>query len=247
MVAATQLQAEFFARIIRICKSYEENLSEGEMRDTVLGDGSQSLSKRSTFPSLYYPGPLEGAEQNLLAMPSDITRKIDEQLDSHTIDVTSFTGLVNTSLIFKVEPKHATLAAKALRVSNYTLANLNDKSELLAILNGVAKVAAVSRNSELANELRVLVRRYLQTADFCINVIEAMQVVLIASAAHEDLIEWRDFAGEWLTELAFGDLAEGEGEVLQSHLSILLHLDPGLWVSCAKADAALEGWVCSRE
>jgi hypothetical protein len=65
---------------------------------------------------------------------------------------------------------------------------------------------------------------------------------LVASAGREDLMEWRQFAGEWLTELAFGEFEGNEGEVLHSHLLALLHSVPGLWVSCARADAALQAW-----
>ena len=58
-------------------------------------------------------------------------------------------------------------------------------------------------------------------------------------------MEWREFAGEWLTELAFGEMEESEAEVLHSHLIALLHSTPELWFSCARADAALKA-LCSR-
>ena len=74
---------------------------------------------------------------------------------------------------------------------------------------------------------------------------DRLMLTRIASAAREDLMEWRGFAGEWLTELAFGELEGNEGEVLHSHLSALFHSAPELWVSCARADAALEAF-CSR-
>ena len=51
--------------------------------------------------------------------------------------------------------------------------------------------------------------------------------------------------GDFLNELAFSELEEKEGEILHSHLSVLLHCVPELWVSCAKADAALKAW-CFR-
>ena len=63
----------------------------------------------------------------------------------------------------------------------------------------------------------------------------------MAAASRADLIEWRDFAGGWLTELAFGEFTSEEGAVFRSHLQYLFHAVRELWVSCGKADAALTG------
>jgi hypothetical protein len=49
-----------------------------------------------------------------------------------------------------------------------------------------------------------------------------------SSGSREDLIEWRESAGAWLTELAFDEFQGKEGEVLHSHLQPLLHAVPEL-------------------
>jgi len=242
LAAAPQLQADFFGRVMIAGNSFQGNFGDGELRDTILGDGEQSLIKLSEFPRPYFPGPLEGAEDSPTALPDDLARVIKEQLDKDEVDAVSFIALVNFAMIFKIASGHADLAAKALRLCNYTLANLEDKSQLVGILNGLATVAAVSRNSVLADELRILVRRYLRDSQYSFSVEEAMMMSLVASAARLDLLEWRGFAGDWLTELAFGELDENDGAALRSHLSALLHSAPELWVSCARADAALEAW-----
>lgn len=163
-------------------------------------------------------------------------------LDTEEVEASSFIALVNSAMIFRITSGHAELAAKALRLGNYTLANLEDKSQLVGILNGLATVASVSRNQALADELRILVRRYRRDSQYGITIEEAMGMCLVASAAREDLMEWRAFAGEWLTELAFGDLEGNEGRVLHSRILALLYSVPELWVSCARADAALQAW-----
>ena len=66
-----------------------------------------------------------------------------------------------------------------------------------------------------------------------------MTICLVAAASHADLDNWREFVGDWLTELAFGDLEGGDGQVFKSHLQCLCHAVPELWVSYGKADAAL--------
>lgn len=243
--ASHQFQAEFFGRIMIAATRFQEGLGEGELRDVVLGDGPGSLLQLSDFPRPYFPGPLEGAADSPNNLPDGLAVVIEEQLNSDQVEAASFIALVNSAKIFRVAPGHVELAAKALRLGNYTLANVENKSQLLSILSGLATVAAVSRNSSLADELRILVRRYQRDSQYGFSVEEAMRICLMASAAKEDLVEWRTFSGGWLTELAFGDLEEGEGEVLYSRLQSLLHSVPELWVSCSKAVAALQAW-CFR-
>lgn len=245
LVEAPQMQADFFGRIMIAGNNFEANLEGVELRDTILGNGEQSLIRLCEFPRPYFPGPLEGAEDSTNALPDDLARVIEVQLDSDEVEAASFIALVNSAMIFRIASGHAELAAKALRLGNYTLANLEDKHQLVGILNGLATVAAASRNPALADELRILVRRYRRDAQYGFPVEEAMRMSVVASAAREDLAEWREFAGEWLTELASGELEGNEGELLRSRLSALLHSAPELWISCAKADAILEAF-CSR-
>jgi len=242
LAAAPQLQADFFGRIMVAGKNFQANLGEGELREIILFDGGQSLIKLCEFPHPYLPGPLEGAEDSPNALPDDIARTIEEQLDSDEVEAASFIALVNSAMIFRITSGHAELAAKALRLGNYTLANLKDKAQLVGILNGLAAVAAVSRNAALADELRILVRRYRREAEHGVSIEQAIKMCLVASAGREELMEWRQFSGEWLTELAFGELQGNEGEFLHSHLLALLHSVPELWISCARADAALQAW-----
>ena len=242
LAAAPQMQADFFGRIMIAGNNFQANLKEGELRDTILGDGEKSLIRLCEFPGPYLPGPLEGAEDSPNALPDSVARTIEEQLDSDELEAASFIALVNSAMIFRITSGHAELATKALRLGNYTLANLEDKSQLVGILNGLATVAAVSRTPALADELRILVRRYRRDPEYGLSIEEVVRMCLVASASWEDLLDWRQFAGEWLTELAFGELDRNEGEVLHSRLLALLHSAPSLWVSCARADAALRAW-----
>ncbi len=245
LAAAPQIQADFFGRIIIAGNNFKVNLREGELCDTILGNGEQSLIKRCELPCPFFPGPLEGAENCSNDLPDDIARIIDEKLDTEQVEASSFIALVNSAMIFRVTSGHAELAAKALRLGNYTLANLKDKSQLVGILNGLATVAAVSRNPALVDELRIIIRKYRRDSQYGFTIEESLRMCLVASAARENLMEWREFVGECLIELAFGDLEGNEGRVLHSHLLALLHSVPELWISCARADAALQAW-CFR-
>ncbi len=239
LVDASQIKEDFFGRLMIAGNNYFGNMGDGELRETILGNGEQSLAKLSSFFRPYFPGPLEGSEESPNPLPEELARAIDEQLNTDDVDASSFIALVNSAIIFKITSGHADLAAKALRLGNYTLSKLEDKSQLVGILNGLATVAAASRSPALADELRILVRRYLRDPQYKFSIEEAMRVCLVASSSHQDLIDWRDFAGQWLTELASSQMEKNEAEDFCSRLTALLHSTPELWVSCSRADAAL--------
>lgn len=242
MAAARQLQAECVGRIMIAGNSCRPNIRDEGLCETIFGNGDRSLAKLCEFPRPYLPGPLEGSEGSQIELPTELSRVIEEQLESNEVNAASFLAIVNSAVLFRVTSRHASVAAKALSVANYTFADLADRSELLGILNGLATVAAVSRSPALADELRALVRRYRRDSQYGFAVRDAVRVCLVASAAREDFAEWRDFVGDWLTELAFGELEGSDGELLHSQLSALVHSVPELWVSCARADAALCAW-----
>lgn len=237
--AASQMKADFFGRIMIAARNYEENIKNSALHDLILGGGPANLQSLCEFPYPYYPGPLEGAEDSPNTLPADLSETIEAQVTAEEVGPSSFIALVNSAMIFRVDSDQVELAAKALKLANYRLANLENKSQLLGILNGLATVAAAARSPALADELRILVRRYRRDAQYGFSIEEAMRICLAASASREDLMNWREFAGDWLTELAFGEFEGDEGNVFHSHLRCLCHAVPELWVSCARADAAM--------
>lgn len=239
LAAASQIKADFFGRIMIAANTYKENVEGTVLAPVILETGPESLHALADWFHAYLPGPLEGAELSQNVLPPDMVGTIEAQLATEDVSPASFIALVNSAFIFHVGHDQAELAAKALRLGNYRLANVKDKSELIAILNGLASVAAVARNHHLADELRILVRSYLRDAQYSLSIEDAIRVCVVAGASRTDLNEWRDFIGDWLNELAFGDLKDNDGDVLHAHIHNLCHAVPELWVSCGRADAAL--------
>ena len=240
-----QLKTEFLKRILITGTIFSENIGEGELRNSILGNDEQSILWQSQSLNFCLPGPLECAGDSPNPLPDNLARNIEERLANNGIDTSSFVALVNSARIFKITSAHANLAAKALRLGNYTLENLEDNSDLTGTLNGLATVAAVTRSRSLADDLRILVRRYRHDPQYSISMGETMRICLVASAALENLIEWREFVGECFTELSFDEMEPNEGQVLHSNLLVLLNAVPELWVSCSKADASLKA-LCFR-
>jgi hypothetical protein len=244
---AAQVQADFFGRIMFAGASVEAGLRSGseELRDIILGNGLTSLTGLCGRLNQFFPGPLDGIEFQGTTLPDEFIPGIEEKLGEDKVDVFSFVSLITLSLIFNVSNAHSRLASQALKRSGYVLTGLEGKAQLLNTLNGLASVAAITRDVALASDVRILVRRYRSESQFDVTLDEAVVVLLVASASHEGMTKWRDYVGEILSELAFGRLNGEEGRLLHSRLMALLHSVPELWVTCARAEAALQAF-CYR-
>lgn len=236
---ASQMKAEFFGRIIISAKTYEQNITGSEIYDLVLANKTGSLQSLIDPFHSYLPGPLEGTEGKQDNLSPGVAEAIEVQLGAKEVEPSSFIALSNSALFFHIGANHAELATTALKRANHHLPNIEDRSQLVAILNGLANVAAVARKPVLTDELRILVRRYRRDAQYALSIEEVIRICLVAAASRADLNDWTEFVGDWLTELAFSDLKDDEGRVLYSHLNGFCHIVPELWVSCGRANAAL--------
>jgi hypothetical protein len=239
-VLPRQLKAEFLGRILGAANCHLQEIESNELRELALKIASENLQIGSAFPYFTMPGPLEGCIGSKNEPPPDILKCIEAQLCEGALQLESFTTLVNAVLIFQLDTSQADLAVKALRNAKYHINHIENKDKLLPILHGLAKVAAVTRNSELADDLRILARKYRHQSGCIITAEEAMLIGMVAAAAHSGLGDWCKFVGEWITELAFQSLPKDELETLQFHVKMLCNIVPELWHTCGRADAALE-------
>ena len=242
----SQLKAEFYGRIINAATQVEKDLTS-ELRSLTLGEENDSIKSLCEFPFHLYPGPLEGFEKSPNALPDQTSELIDEQLLSGKVEPLSFAMLVNLAPVFHLHPDKAELAAKAIKLGNDRLSDVQNKSNLLFVLNGLASVAAITRSKILADELTVLVRRYRYEAQYKLTMIEAIKICHLVSASRGTFSEWQTSLGESLTELAFGNLEGDEGDILYAHIQGICNIVPELWVSCGRAEAALSAYNAVRK
>ena len=238
--APRQMRASFLGRIVSAAMKYEENIRGTELHDLIRGTDSHSLEEEIEFPGAYFPGPLEGSEGLSGSLPDFISEAIECQLKADEVGVASFVGLVNFAPLCRVESNLLELASEALKRGKYRFADIESRSQLSSALNGLALVSAVTRNSALADELRILMRSYMRDAQYPITIEEILRNCLVAAASRADTEDWKVFVGECLTELAFGELKDHDRDVLHTRLQYLCHAVPELWAFCSQADAALE-------
>ena len=239
LATASQMKADFFGRILIAAKKYEQNITDSPIHDLVFGDAARSLESLSNSLDPWYPGPLEGTEDLQRALPIQVAEAIETQLRAKEVSPSSFPALVNFVLLYRIGTDQAELAAKALKRANHRILNIESSPQLVGLLSGLATVAAVARSSMLADELRILVRKYRHDAEYALSIQEAISICLVAAAGHSELSKWTEFVGKWLTDFAFDDLEVDDAQLFHAWLTYLCHIVPELWVSCGRADAAL--------
>ncbi len=235
---AEHIKTNCLRRIIQTAEEHLSNIKNSELYSLIFKTQAASIHSSSPFP--YPPNPLDGSEVPNRELPMLVSDSIEKQIHADEVSPPSFAALVNSAYLFRLGSEHVELASKALRSCCYRISNIENRQQLLTLLNGLAMVAAVTRSHALANQLRILVRGYGENANYKYGVSaeEELLLCLTAAASLRDLDEWKEFVGRWITEMSFELEAEDAG-VLRSQLQHLCHIAPDLWTSCAKACAVL--------
>lgn len=235
-----QLKAEFIGRLLNVGRENVDKIESTELKALLLDDGEASLQKLVQFPFPFFPGPLEGRTESNNGIPAEIAESINEALSSETVDAKTFVALINSVLVFKIDEKFVDQAVAALRRAKHYVKQGSDSDSFFLLISGLATLAAVSRNSELADDLRILVRRSNQIGAIHISAENVFRIGMIAAASQEKFPDWCNVVGDWITEIAFGDLTKDEAERLHSHVRCLCQIMPELWATLGSAEAALD-------
>ena len=237
--APSQMKSEFIGRIMNSAERSGNMAKNSPIHDLLYSESSNSLRRYSDLFYAYLPGPLEGAEKQQDNLPSGFAETIKDQLGSKQPGQSMFAAFVNFGLVFGLNKELSQLAVHTLRNANYRLRNVEDRAQLVAELHGLAAVAAATRNTELADAIRIIVRRCRADAEFALTIQETANICLVAAASRSELDAWTEYVGECMTELAFGDLQVDEGLECYAYLIGLCHAVPELRLTCGRADAAL--------
>ena len=238
LIDPEQIKADFCGRIMIAAKKFEDSIKENELYGLILSENPDSVYSLNDELLPYLPGPLEGGIRQKNVLPG-LAEIIEAQLSTGDLSPSSFFALVNSSLFFHTEKEQVDLAAKSLATANHRLQNIENRDQLIVMLQSLAITAGFSRSKTLSEELRLLTRKYRKDVQYALTVEEEMGICLISGASYEKHDEWIAFIGECMTELAFSDFDQKEGRALLSHIHSLCHIVPELWLSCGRADAAL--------
>ena len=160
---------KFIGRIMNSAVRFRNMDKNSPIHDLLYSESSNSLRKYSDLFYAYLPGPLEGTEKQQDNLPSGFAETIKDQLGSKQTGPSKFAAFVNFGLVFGLNEELSQLAVHALRSANYRLRNVEDRAQLVAELSGLAVVAAATRNTALADAIRIVVRRYRADAGFALD------------------------------------------------------------------------------
>ena len=236
---AENIRANFLYRIITTPQKHKSETEDGnELYEIIFGTEPTSVLSSVRLFFFSYLNPLDGTGVPRQELPAAVSSAIEKQIGTDQVSWSSFSALVNSAYLFHLGSDHAELASKALRSCGYRISNLESREQLVAVLNGLSMVAAVTGSRMLADELRILVRVYRKDPSYKVSVGEELFLCLMAAANHSDLDEWKEFVGNWITETSFESEAEN-ADTFRSQLQYLCHIVPELWLSCDRAYAAL--------
>jgi hypothetical protein len=234
-IAADQLSAEFIGRVLG-----SANGSAAETKLSVLSQSQlDELQTQHPLIKLYIPGPLEGSFESKIEPPEQVIEAIEEQLASEIVQPESFIALINSCLIFRTKKEYADRAADVVRSADHYIKRVKSKEQLFTVINGLAGLCAVSRSSELAQEIRVLLRRYRRGSSYILTHEDCFRLLLVAAAAYSDIEPWSEFVGDSATELALEVNRREDASRLRSDLAKVCHAERSAWVTCGRADTAL--------
>jgi len=238
--SAKQLRVITLSRLIATANQNANKIETGELHDLLFGETGFCIQPPFTVLDCFIPGPLAGGLEPQQDAPPEIIELIENQLNAAVLEVNSFNSLVNSALIFRLNSHQIELVGKALRTAKFQIKHVTSKDQLTSILYGLATVAAITRNTNLAEDVIILTQNFGQLPGVGVLPENAMAIGLIAAAAFPELADWSRFIGNWMTSLAFSPLNKEEALRLQVFCKQICHIVPELWHTCGKAEAALE-------
>tara|TARA_R110002049_G_scaffold29552_13_gene100434 strand:+ start:191 stop:2116 length:1926 start_codon:yes stop_codon:yes gene_type:complete len=237
-----QLKSELVGRIYLTALQSENKLNQTRIRDLLFDSNSSSPAPQLNLGiNFMLPGPLEG-NISAATLPQKISEEFEKELFSSQLNLKGVTPLINISQIWMLDNDHTNHLIDILKDAKHKLHKTRQQDEILSILQGIAVVSAITRNTELAAELVILSRRYREYLDDHSQV-SLLGIGLYAAAAHEDIEEWLKYSGDWISELVYLPLKGEAAKNLKNWLDQLTIFEPRLYCMCGRAIAALDSAI----
>ena len=243
---ARALKSACIGRIVAVAHECAENISNEDLRDVFLEGGQKSVLKQfeSDFTCLAeYPGPLSATAGSSDRMSDELRAKVDQIVGDSAVDRSSLIQFATAATMFDVSEEQAVQVAENLKANRHRVSGIEDESQMFHIVMRLAVAAAACRSEALADELRVIVRMDRSDKGLFRDVSKSINICLSSAASRTGVQEWAEYVGDWLTELAFLDMNDGEAATLASSLRCLMEIVPELWRTCARAEAALQAQI----
>ena len=239
------VHGDHLGRIWIAAQGLQETLPECELRNLLFGEIQNSLRPKVLFPFSYMPCPIEGSRSTVCNQSAETRMAINEQLGERPASDHTFAGLISAGMTCGVFPDQSQKASEALRSIDTRFSDMEDEDHLWIVLDGLAQIAAQSRNASMASEVVRLCRNHSSGVKESIGYANAVGIGLAASAAIEESTERFRFLAGLAEYFAFRDMSKEDCAVLVGNLAMLCRVEPDLYPFLSKSISALMAYMNS--
>jgi hypothetical protein len=147
--------------------------------------------------------------------------------------------------LFSIGDHRVERAVELLRSAGHRFDGDVDQEMRENIFTGLAGVASASRNTALADELRVMVRKNRIDSAHPPKAQREFLIAIAAAAAHAGFEGWSAYLGKWADELAFSVVDKQDADHLLADMELLSIIEPRLRRYLGNAVAALQAWLAT--
>lgn len=243
-ISPNHLKAELLGRIHNAATREGLVIPPGRLHDLMRGTSKDSLGANLIFPESYGPGPLEGLEGvDLGEIPTAFASILDTALEPDVLTPTSILGLINLRGLFPLGEARVGQVVELMRKNGHRFAAETSPGSRELLFMGLAGVAAITRSADLANELRMLVRKNRIDGEAPPGAQRELLICLTAAAGHADREGWRSMIGNWAEELAHTLKEQSVASGFLDDLQLVCSIAPDLRRALTPAIAAAAGFA----
>ena len=229
-----QLRAEVVGRLLMASKENEERICQSGLMPLLLGPEALLTHARiQTLQNL--PGPMEVDDDLYQETPAEVLESLRDAFSGEALETHKMIQAQFIASVSRDPSAIASLATEALKRLDYIVETVEE--ELFPLLAALARIAAISRSSELAAAIRTVARLKRRREAFPEYPESEMQVALVAAAALPSLDEWSIFISDWMTEIAFAVRGTERARAVLNFSQLLASLEPSLRPYLCRADA----------
>ena len=233
-----QLRAEFVSRVSIAAGAHEAGIPPGPLRDLLLSE-TGGVRAAVQFPQSFLPGPLEGAtEEQRQPLPPEYDRMLDDTLAADALEPRSVIALINLRSLFAIDPARVGRAVQLIREAGQRFDVSVGVEARRSLIAGLAALAADTRSVDLADEVRLMVRKDVALGDGPFTLSDELAIALTAAAARADWKGWAEYLADWCNDIAFRASTAGAAQ-LEDSLELLCLIDPPLRRLLGAAKVAL--------
>jgi len=235
--SAKQFRSEVLGRVLSAAEAVQTGPHSSAELAAAIERCSDLLGEEGKI-ARFLPGPTEGNLDAPVTLPEELRSDIRAELGARPVSVGALQKLFSSELVFRIDETLSSAALDAIRdviVSGQNFAGVVE-GELIPRL---AHVAAVTRDEDLAAEVRNLSRLARRSSPPRIDVRQEFQTALIGRAAFKDVDAADRFLASWMKEIVRAESSKEDARALLSHLRCILRRRPGLWSQLSESEAVL--------